>query len=360
MHKGILLGLVIGAVFTAVLLKALDGRGGTGGTRDGTAGAPTAADTEAADLKARLDRQRGENETLRKAIADAEAALAAARPPAGTDPESVRKEKAWSDIAARLAKVFKDPAAMSEADRKSMESVYLELITIMGAVARRTGLTMEDVMYSPEGMPALLAAVLEASETPLTAEQRVQMERLLQESGAEWKAFQEGREAWTGLEQRLRLMEMGTGYRDQVGAFLTPEQAKLAQGISSVGMIGSSMGGGQGYSTGTRAEVTEDLTNKWIRNLKLDASHAPVVKPIVEEFIRDYQEAQRALTSPQPGVDLDWTAIQHKQLEAQIAAQRKLDATLGLTAEQRTALRNWKTVYGIWISEGRSTPQGED
>ncbi|MBI2920410.1 MAG: hypothetical protein HYY18_04935 [Planctomycetes bacterium] len=355
MLKGILIGLVVGAALTVGVLKAMGaGKPGGEGANSGE-GAGSGKTEDVAALKDEAARLRAANEETRKTLDGRLAELIALEKTPEKDPAGKKGRKSWGDLAPkmlRMAKIWGDPGAADKESQKEAQAIMLDMFSMLGAIAKEYGLTLDDAMSTPDGLPAMMLAVLDASENPPSPAQRAEIEALMAKYGEGWKAFMEGRGAKSTLEQRLARGEMTAGYEDGLQAILTDAQRQTTGSMASMTMIGGAMGANQHYANGTKEVVTSNLTNHWVKTLKLEESHKAVVQPIVEEFIRDYEAASKAF---QPGMDpkeFDFRSIQRDQLRAQIRAQQRLKDTLDLSGSQRKAVEDWATTYNFWINEG--------
>lgn len=353
MLKGILIGVVVGAALTAGVLKAM----GAGRPADAASQVEGAGSGKTEDLTALKDeaaRIRAANAGTRKSLEERNGELAALEKRPDKNPGGKKGQKTWQDMAPMLLKMVKlwsDPNADKEA-QKDAQAMMLDMFSMLGAIAKKYGLGMDEAMATPDGLPAMMLAVLDASENPPSPAQRAEIEALMAKYGENWKLFMDSRSEKSKLEQRLAMQEMTGDYNSGLRAILTDAQQETTKSMAGMSMIGGAMGRNSHYANGTKEVVTGNLTDHWVKTLKLDESHKAVVKPIVEEFIRDYESASKAFQAGMDPKDFDFSMVQREQLKAQIRAQQRLKETLSLSGSQQKALESWGTTYNFWINDG--------
>lgn len=359
MLKGLLIGVVLGGIVAAIALKALD-RAQAGTTGSGDAKNPGAGEDpeETGGLKRSLDEEKAALETLRKKLEDGRKELASLEAPVGGGGEVAQAKKAtWKDMAPALAKAMKQfrqrpgeenpEEGEDPPDRADMEKVMLQMFALLTQIATERGMGMNEAMLCPEGFPALIQELLAVGDPPASPEQLAAVQALAGEHKEAFEAFLASKGNGTVLEDRLAMTTLSDKYREGMQRALSPEQHEK---LGAIDMFGMGMGG-TSWTSGSRETVTENLSKSWTKALKLTDAQAHQLGPIVTEYIAACEGAYPG----RGGTD------ERKRLEAQIAAQKKIAGSIGLTEEQADALKKWSTTYGFWIAEPVApAPVGEE
>ncbi len=236
----------------------------------------------------------------------------------------------------------------------------LEMMSLLGSIAKARGISMDEAMLAPEGMPQMLLAMLESTDLPPTEAQQRAIQALLDRYATGWDAARP--EGSSRLEQRLALGDVQRAYSDGFRELLTEAQREAIGGAEIFGDMNFNFGGGSSYHTsGPPEAVATQLTDQWVKTLKLDPVHAPAVRPIVEEYMAEVRAAQARTQAVLQGGDPD--AIRkamaedgNARMRAQLAAQKRLAGFAG-SPEQRKALQAWITEYSF--SEHTATTPNE-
>ncbi|MEK7468389.1 MAG: hypothetical protein AAB074_13350 [Planctomycetota bacterium] len=359
MARGFVIGLFLSAALTLVICKLLD-RGSAPGapspeTAERSAGNPA---SPPADNAAEVARLKAENEATLKRISDlklaqakaAEAALAA---------KPGKSANRWGKIAKGLIAFFK---AIKDDPKNGMagsQDLMLEMVGLLGKIAKERGVSLGEALLTPDGLPALLAAALDDSEPPLTDAERQALEKFTADMTAGFESLQKDKEGRTTLEQRLEMMRNGLGTSEAFIAQLGPEHAEAANALKAMGMgMMGSMGTASHFASGTPEVIRDNFSRQWAKALQFEESQSKSFEPIVEEYIRTIDEATAAFQKDTAaGIKGGETKMALARLEAQIAAQQKIASSFTLTNEQKLALKNWSTTYNHW--RGPATPTSD-
>ncbi|MCE9583527.1 MAG: hypothetical protein K8T20_13660 [Planctomycetes bacterium] len=347
MLRGFAIGLFVSAALTLVVCKLLD-RGGASAEP-----APVTAKDEAkgtpGDPVADLARLRTDNEALAKQIADARVALAKTSDPATVvkkDPSGNPWGKLAKDLVAFMKEAKDDPGHQPKRGQEMM----MEMFALMGTIAKKYGVTMDEAMLTPDGLPALVMAAFEDADPPLTDAERAALEAATAEATAGWEALQKDKEGKSRLESRLDMMKNGLAAADAMKAALSPGHAETVGTMQAMGMgMSGGMGGGFYSSSGDREKVKTDFSVQWAKTLKLDPSQSAALEPIVDEYLSACDavtdEWSKSMGSGQKGGE---SKMMLGKLAAQIAAQKRIAGTVTLTPAQQKALAGWTTTYSYW------------
>jgi hypothetical protein len=351
MMKGLLIGVVLGGLAAAVALKALD-RGGEepagGESAFGASGEPAAGDV--GGLRKAVDDEKAAVEALRKGLESGRKELASLESVPGEGPAVTAKKASWKEIAPAIAKAMKlmgaRPGGVGEegedepVDRESMEKAMMQMYGLLTQIATERGLGMNEAMLCPEGFPALIQEMIAVGDPPATPDQLLAMQGLAEEHRAAFDAFMKSRGLGTSLEDRLAMTDLAARYKDGMERVLSPEQYKQTQAMD---MFGMGMGSTH-WTSGSRETVAQELSKSWAKALKLTETQAQSLGPIVA----DYMTACEGIPNSNPS---EMASSEKRRLEAQIAAQKRIAGSIGLTEEQAQALKKWSTTYGFWIGE---------
>ena len=355
MVKGLLVGLVIGMAAMAGVLKVRDRRQPPPAPAADSSSTAAAA-SDPATLKTEADRLAAANDGLRASIEDRKRQMAAIEEAqAKQAAKSAKKGPSWKTIAPKLVAFMKAQEAGGKGNDPAGEQLMLELMTMLGTLARKLGLTMDEAMLSPEGLPAMMMELFAMMDEPLTDSQRKAIEALFAKHSTEWDAIVGSKDVTTRLEQRLKMMEAAGTLRGGVEGTLTEAQKTWSAKFLMFSSMGG-MGGNTFWASGSRQEVADKMQKNWGKVLKLDEAQTAAIRPILEDFMTDYSDAQKTLRQPVPGQSPDMNSAQVRQLEAQIAAQKKIAQTLNLTKEQSDALKGWSLNYNFWVNEREGQP----
>lgn len=351
MLKGLAIGFVLGAAVAAGLFKALESRREaappavlSGVVPDGAPAAPSADPGEAAlrEARATIDSLRAENRQLRDQI------LALA-----TDPKSGRKrlpDDLWREVAGKLAPMLKGIGKRELEDDPAVQEALIEMFAICSKIAKEYGVTLEEAMMCPDGLPLLMLSALDSSATPPTEAQRAQMTAAVQEAREKWDRMLADRGGMGRLEQRFQAFDLCTDTYSAMTAPLSEEQRALT---GTVGALGGDMGDTvTSRDYGTREEVTNRLADSWARALRLEEGQAGALKPVAEDYVQSYQQQEAAFKARrEAGEKVSDVEVMRARMQAMIEAQKKVPARVPLSPIQGEALKNWTTLYHIEVTE---------
>jgi hypothetical protein len=349
MLKGILAGLVAGALVTACVLKAMALHKGDDAKEE--VEAPGAAAPDPAAQKSQVEALKAGNEALRKSLDERKAELASIEKKDEGGGKKGRKkagEKSWKELAPLLAKAF---GGNGEGDRESKElqEAQLDFMALIARIAKQRGVSMDEAMSVPEGMPALLRALLETGEPPASPEQLARVDALIDKYTKDWEKIRGTDSEMSKLEKKVAISDLSEGYMKGILDTMSDEQKNSSKSYEMFMMMGEGMGGSGHQANGTHEAVAADLTEAWAKALKFDDSQKSQIAPFIEQFMKDYESAQEKFRSEDPGVRSAWKAVQREAVLAQIRAQQAMAASMSLTPAQQKALREWGTTYSFWI-----------
>lgn len=349
MARGFVIGLFVSAALTLVICKLVDR-----GTAPVSAPAPAAAgpaDVPAAgpDAAAEAARLKSENEAAQRKIADTQAAQAAAAA-AAEKAARAKKPNPWTKIAKGLMAFLKRVKEDPKTSGQNEQDLFIEMVALMGKIAKERGVTLGDALLTPEGLPALIAGAFEDADPPLTDAERAALEKFAADVTAGWEALQNDKDSRTALEQRLEMLNNSLGASDVLSEGMSPEHAEMAKQLKAmgVGMMGG-MGMSSHYASGTKEEIRDNFLKQWAKTLKFDESQAGALAPIVEEYIRTVDAAtEKFQKDTVAGAMGGESGLIVARVQAQIAAQKKIESSFTLTKAQKKALDGWSTTYVYW------------
>jgi hypothetical protein len=357
MLKGILVGLMAGALATAGVLKALAAHRQDAAQAAGSA----AAAPDPAALKTEADGLKTGNAALQKSIDDRKAELASIekKQAAGDGKKKKRKagEKSWKELAPLLVKAFGNGEPGDEKDKKAAQEAQLDFFALVARIAKQHGIAIDDAMTAPEGLPQLLKALLETGDPPGTPEQLARVDALIASYTKDWNKIHDPAGDMTNLEQKLATVDLSDAYVAGMLDTMTAEQKASNKDFEMFSMMSEGMGGSNHWSTGTRDTVAQDITADWSKSLKLDDVQKVQIGKFVEQYMKDYSDVSTKYQSEmQSGDRAIWKKIQREQVEAMIKIQQSIASSMSLSPDQAKALRNWATTYNFNIQDPPKDP----
>lgn len=349
MARGFVIGLFVSAALTLVICKLVDRSPAPASAPPASATSTADTPAPASDHAAESARLKSENEAAQRKLADAQAAKAAAAAAAAKE-AAVKKPNPWTKIAKGLMAFLKRVKDDPKTDGRSEQDLFIEMMALMGKIAKERGVSLNDALLTPEGLPALLAGAFEDADPPLTDAERQALEKFAADVTAGWEALQKDKDARTALEQRLEMLNNSLGASDVLAGGLSPEHAEMAKQLKSmgVGMMGG-MGMSSHYASGTKEEIRDNFSKQWAKTLKFDESQAGSLAPIVEEYIRTVDAAtEKFQKDAMEGGMGGESGLMLARVQAQIAAQKKIESSFTLTKAQKKALDGWSTTYVYW------------
>lgn len=354
MLKGILAGLVAGALATAGVLKAMAMRHPAPAAEGPDA---AAAPADNGELKARAEALKAGNEALRKSLDARKAELASLETKeAGNGKKKKKKagEKTWKELAPLLMKAFGGDG--EDRNSKELQAAQLDFMALIARIAKQRGVSMDEAMSCPEGLPQLLRAALESGTPPATPEQLAALDALIAKYTKDWEKIREDGSTLTRLEQKVEISELADQYVQGVFDTMSPEQKAGSKGFEIFGMMSDGMGGSTHYANGTREAVTKNLTDAWAKALKFDDDQKAQLGPYVEAYMKEFQDVQERGRAAETQGREGWKQIQREQTRAQIRAQQAMASGLSLTPKQQKALKDWGTTYHFWFDQPAAQP----
>ncbi|MBI2923655.1 MAG: hypothetical protein HYY18_21575 [Planctomycetes bacterium] len=351
MGRGLVIGFLLGAVTAAVLFKLLD-------RRDPSPEPARAAEAAAGPGAAAPAGGPSETESLRKALAGAQAEIeelkrksaapGEAKPP-GAD---AAEEPSWPSVAARFRAIVKKLGRIPADEGPESQELGLDIVALVRKLAREKGIPPAEMIASPDGWPALAAALLEGQDPPLDAEGRRLLEATLAENRAAWEALAAKRGEMLGVERAREIERIGDGFTRALRHGLPDPAAEAVDGLEDI-WDENLPEYGPAYS-GWGARSSEDIrriwTEDWGRVLQLREDQRMKLGPILDAYQREAEAIQKERDAAKAsGQRADWAAWRNRSLDGMIAAQRKILEQLDLDEGQVEALRGWNTVYETHI-----------
>lgn len=349
MARGFVIGLFVSAALTLVICKLVDRATAPAAASPVTSGSTTDTPAAGVDPAAESARLKAENEAVQRKVAGAQAAQAAAAAAAAKE-TAAKKPNPWSTIAKGLMQFLKKIKEDPKSGGGNSQDLFIEMMALMGKIAKERGVTLNDALLTPEGLPALIAGAFEDADPPLTDAERQALEKFAADVTAGWEALQKDKSSRTALEQRLEMLNNSLGASDVLAGGLSPEHAETAKQLKSmgVGMMGS-MGMSSHYASGTKEEIRDNFSKQWAKTLKFDESQSGALAPIVEEYIRSVDAATAEFQKGMMAGGSDGeSGLILARVQAQIAAQKKIESSFTLTKTQKKALDGWSTTYVYW------------
>lgn len=362
MARGFVIGLFLAAALTLVVFRLVERRGRAPSAAP-LPGATAADPAPTVPAPPDVDRLKTENEDLRRQIADARAAREAAAAAAASKPAAPRAGSPWGKIARGLLAFLKQIKDDPTAAQKSQD-LFIEMMALMGKIAKERGVSLNEALLTPEGLPALVAGAFEDADPPLTDAERAALEKFAADVTAGWDSIQAGKDGRSALENRREMLLNTLGASDAMSGALSPDHAEAAQQLKSMGlgMMGS-LGMSSHFAQGTPEQIRDNFSHQWAKTLKMDESQAAALAPFVDEYMRSVDAASAEFQrDAAAGVQGGESRLILARLEAQIAAQKKIASSFTLTPAQKKALDGWTTTYVYWggkAAESPTDPSGE-
>jgi hypothetical protein len=253
-------------------------------------------------------------------------------------------------------KAFGGEGGDEDRNSKEFQAAQLDFMALIARIAKQRGVSMDEAMSCPEGLPQLLRAALESGTPPATPEQLAAVDALIAKYTKDWEKIREDGSTLTRLEQKVGVAELSDQYMQGVLDTMSSEQKEGSKGFEMFGMMSEGMGGSTHYANGTREAVTSNLTDAWAKALKFDDDQKAQLGPYVEGFMKDFLSVQETIRSSGPQDREVWKRMQREQARAQIRAQQAMAAGLTLTPKQQKALKDWGTTYQFWFDQPASQP----
>lgn len=352
MGKGIALGVVIGALVAAGLFKVVESRRGGGADKPAAgaaAGNAASPNPEAEALKKEIAGLNEEAATLQADLKAADEKLAAVKA-GGKLAAKNGSRNPWADLGARMYKLRAKLDDNDEGMDAEVQELWVDLINIAKKLTEEYGMGMDEFELSPWGLPMMLLAILDGSDTKPDAGQKGKFEKLMEDTEAGWKELMARKGELTDLEQKREMARLSWGAMDEIRGSLTPEQTAA---LKEIKFLNRETRFPAHYYAGTRESVASNILSDWQKGLKLDDVSSTALKPVVDDYLRSYQAMEDEFKRREAaGQTIGSTERAMAQADLIIAAQKRVSETVRLTDEQMKQLRNWDHAYNVTIVEG--------
>jgi hypothetical protein len=351
MGRGIAIGALAGALLTFLLFRVAEARRDSGDPKISGAGASSAAPAgEGADGEA-LRKELAALEADARALEDEIRALdgriasarSAAQVPAARSGRAAKNP--WAALGPRMYKL-RDKLKGGEGQMDpEIQALWVDLLAIAKEVTEKYGITMEEFEGAPWGLPMLLIAMLDGSDLPPDAAQSAALDALIASMEEGWKDLGGKRGELSSLELTRAMLGLSGGLLNGLDGLMTPEQRALFDG-SEFGTekvrIRSQ------YISGGPETWSPQLLSIWQRELKLDDSQQAAIRPIADQWIRDYQALDAEFSRrTAAGERISPAEREIAEADLMIATQKTISESLRLSEEQAKRLRKWSTLYKI-------------
>lgn len=346
MLKGLLLGAVVGTLVAAGAYRAFAWRRGAEAPVPAAANPAGGPRMPVADPE--LDALKAENERLRAELASIEKVAAAKTATPKTAPKS---KLTWKELGAKLYKL-RDQIKSTEETSPEMAELWTDFMALLTEAAKQDGVTFEEAMMGPNGMLAMLMGVLEGSDLPPDAAQQAKIDAVEAAAAKEWKDYLAARDGKSAMERNLGLLSLSGNGLAAIKGVLTAEQIGMLEKLEMFD-DNPSMQRRTGFS-GDRAGVATQMTDAWGAALQLDETQRISIGPIVDEYMRGYEEltADSARRTAAGEKVNGWTTAV-KQAELMVSAQKRMKETLRLNEAQEKAMKEWSGSYGYELTGGK-------
>ncbi|MCC6741864.1 MAG: hypothetical protein IT452_22785 [Planctomycetia bacterium] len=350
--KSAALGLLIGAILGAAGVRLAD-RARTRPPEESTPGAPAESGPKAdaaatARLEKELESARGEKAALEKKVADLEA-TAAARP----EKAAAGKTSRWKDVGAAFYRLKDKMNDENAGNSPEAQQAIMELLGMLGKLAKEHGVSLEEVAACPDAIPAFLLSILEAAGVQPGAAQQAAMDAAMADGQEAWKDYLAKREGLTAYERKRALLDLSGGMMDHLRDAIGGDGRQVADDMKIFDANFNFGGSTRGFG-GDGATVAGQLRDSWAKDLKLDESQKPALGLAVDEYLAGLQAAKDEFARREAaGQKVTSREREAAQLDAMIRAQKRLGETLRLSDAQAKALRDWATTYSADVDPSR-------
>lgn len=355
MAKGIVLGLVFGALIGAASVRLIDR---TQGKRLEEAGAKVGeeaakakdAGVESARMEKALADVRSEKQALERKLTELEGRIAAK---AETAAVAAKAGARWKDVGSAFFKMKDKLKGEDAGNSPEAQQAIMEMLGILGKLAKEHGVTLEEICGCPDAIPAFLLSILDAAGVKPDAAQQAAIDAAMASGQESWKDYLAKRESLTAYERKRALLDLQGRASDQLRDAIGGDGRSVADDMQIFDANFNFGGTSRGFG-GDASTVAESLKGSWAKDLGLDESQKPALGLVVDEYMRGLQEANadfaRREAAGQKVTNRDREAA---QLDAMIRAQKQLGETVRLSESQAKALKDWGTVYSVNVDQGR-------
>lgn len=336
---GFLAGLAVATGAWRLLVREPARRAADGGpARPGSpAAAPAAVEAPPAEL-ARLEAE------IRALEAEV-AGLRRAPGPAAAEKHDLGK------LAARLVEAFADDSWIWDTDDARTQELMGRYLAALHEEARRLGISIEEMAWSPSGVPALGLAMLAARKPPPDEATMAKLREEVAAAGKDWNEYLSRRGGMSRLERYERMLD----YQDRLGSAVDPilDEDQGMTWWNAREFWGQARPSGYAdfwseYTddrTATIAETSGRWTGLWARDLGLDEAQKLSLRPIVDEYARAVAALNSEADRRNAGTpDRHAAPSQRELLSAMIRTMKRIGTELELTPAQRELLQNWSEV----------------
>ncbi|MEK7468394.1 MAG: hypothetical protein AAB074_13375 [Planctomycetota bacterium] len=348
MAKGIVLGLVFGALIGAAGVRLVDRNQGKRleevGAKIGEQDPRLKPGTEeVARLEKALADERSEKEALQKKVGDLEASAAAK---AGKSTVAAKGSR-WKDVGAAFYQMKDKMKGEDAGNSPESQQALMEFLGLLGKLAKEHGVNLDEIAACPDAMPAFLLSIMEAAGIRPDAAQQQAIEAAMAAGQDAWTDYLGKRDGLMSYERKRELLELQGRTIGSLREAFGSEARQIADDMQLFD-ADLNFGGRHASFGGSAVQVAESLKSSWAKDLRLDESQRPAMGLVVDEFMRDVQAAKDEFARRE-AAGLKVTERERKAagLTAMIAAQKKLAETIRLSEEQAKVLKEWGTEYSF-------------
>ncbi len=355
MAKGVLLGLIFGALIGAAGVRIVDR---TQGRRMEEAGAKVGeeaakakgAGEETARLEKALADARGEKVELEKKLTDLEGRLAAK---ASKTAATAKPGGRWKDVGDAFYRM-KDKLKGEEAGNSpEAQQAIMEMLGILGKLAKEYGVSLDEVAGCPDAIPAFLLSILDAAGVKPDAAQQAAIDAAMAAGKDSWTDYLAKRESLTTYERKRALLDLQGRTTDQLRDAIGGSGRAVADEMEIFDANFNFGGMSRGFG-GDASTVAESLKGSWAKDLGLDESQKPALGLVVDDYMRSLQESNADFARREAaGQKVTGREREAAQLDAMIRAQKRLGETVRLSDAQAKALKEWGTVYSVNVDPAK-------
>jgi len=282
------------------------------------------------------DTTSGELAAARARIGVLESEIAQAKRQAASKVASTSRVEA---IVKRLGGVIPDGTD----DEEAYEKLRIRLQVFIADLAEEKGLGLDEASVDPGMGLAFVAAFMDSTTPPLTAEQRAKLEALKESYVAEWNAYLQKRDSMLGVERCRVLQRLVETASASVGDIVGEEgEDAIGQALGVWNSVSMLRGGGLNpYREMPDDELIAKIGEDWGNQLGLRPDQQEAVPALVGDYIRVVRAARSSAGASSDPKNHD---IEEK---AMIEIQNRMVTTLRLDQDQLARLRTWSMLPGI-------------
>jgi hypothetical protein len=354
MAKGIVLGLFFGALIGAAGVRLIDRTQGkkleeVAAKVGEEATRPKAGTEERERLEKSLADARTETRALEQKLAGLEAKLAAGAEKTVAAPKSGR----WKELGAAFFKMKDSLKGEDSGNSPEAQQAIMELLGILGKLAKEYGVGMDEIAGCPDAIPAFLLSILDAAGVKPDAAQQAAIDAAMASGQDSWKDYLAKRESLTAYERKRALLDLQGNTTDKLRDAIGGDGRAVADDMEIFDANFNFGGTTRGFG-GDASTVAESLKGSWAKDLGLDESQKPALGLVVDEYMRGLQEANADFARREAaGQKVTQRQREAAQLDSMIRAQKQLGETVRLSEAQAKALKDWGTVYSVNVDPGR-------